>query len=368
MPPPRRLPDYDGGSLLNLIGELEHRLTGESPSARLHRHLGDLLPDAASYLIVVCDGLGAGQLGHPRAASLAGAMAGQIDACFPTTTTVNLATIATGLAPSRHGILGYQLYLPDAGDSGEVANTIKWTTLWGEPLAVDTAALLPRPNLWERLVAAGVEPVTVQPAHFAGSPLSLMLYRGCRFEGITTYDDLVHASVDLASTPGRLVLAYLPEVDYAAHVHGQASPEYAAAIGLVDTMWSRMASRIRPGVTMVGTADHGHLDVAQTRQIRIRREHHDGRVFSGDSRVMFVHGDGAELAEDLPATWVSQREMDGWWGPGPVESAYSGRLPDGALVADDGHMVLHRYSDQRLIGNHGGLTEAELRIPLLVAR
>ncbi len=162
-------------------------------------------------------------------------MAGQIDACFPTTTTVNLATIATGLSPSRHGIFGYQLYLPDAGDSGEVANTIKWTTLWGDPLAIDTAALLPRPNLWERLVAAGIEPVTVQPAHFGGSPLSLMLYRGCRFEGVTTYDDLVDASVDLASTPGRLVLAYLPEVDYAAHVHGQASPEYAAAIGLVDT-------------------------------------------------------------------------------------------------------------------------------------
>ncbi len=58
--------------------------------------------------------------------------------------------------------------------------------------------------------------------------------------------------------------------------------------------------------------------------------------------------------------------MSGWWGPEPVDRAFAGRLPDGALVADDGHMVLHRFSDQRLIGNHGGLTPAELRIPLLV--
>jgi hypothetical protein len=108
------------------------------------------------------------------------------------------------------------------------------------------------------------------------------------------------------------------------------------------------------------------VDVAPSRQIRIRREDHDGRVFSGDSRVMFVHGEGAGLADDLPATWVSREEMAGWWGPGPVSPAHSGRIPDGALVADDGHMVLHRFSDQRLIGNHGGLTEAELRIPLLV--
>ncbi len=110
---------------------------------------------------------------------------------------MNLATIATGLAPSSHGILGYQLHLPDVGD-GVVANTIKWTTLWGDPLPIDTGALLPRPNLWERLAAAGIEPVTVQPANFTGSPLSRMLYRGCRFEGVNTLDELATASTDLA--------------------------------------------------------------------------------------------------------------------------------------------------------------------------
>ena len=367
MPARLRPPDYSGGSLLNLVGELEHRLTGSAASPRLHEHLGDLLPDAASYLLLVCDGLGSGQLGHPRGSSLRAAMVAELDACFPTTTTVNLATIATGLPPSRHGILGYQLYLPGAGDAGEVANTIKWTTLWGDPLAIDTGALLPRPNLWERLAAAGIEPVTVQPANFAGSPLSRMLYRGCRFEGVATYDDLVTASVDLAATRGRLVLTYLPQVDYAAHVHGQASPEYADALGLVDSVWGRMAGRRHPGVTIVGTADHGHVDVPADRQVRILKEDHEGRVFSGDSRSMFVHGEGAELAGGLPATWVAREEMSGWWGLDPIEAIYADRVPDGTLMADDGHMVLHRYSDQRLIGNHGGLTEAELRIPLLVA-
>lgn len=357
-------PDYGGGSLVNLVAELEHRLTGSAPSPRLHRRLGILIPDAPSFLLVVCDGLGAAQLEHPAAVALRRSTAAAIDAVFPTTTTVNLSTIATGLPPSRHGILGYQLYLPDLD---AVANTIKWTTLWGVPLEIDTAAMLPSPNLWERLGAAGVEAITVQPANFAGSPLSNLVYRGCRFEPVHTLGDLVEAAVDLAAVPGRLVLAYLPQVDFAAHVHGQRSPEYAAALSLVDTVWSRMAGRLPGGVAMVGTADHGHVDFPADRQIRIAKPHHEGRVFSGDSRVMFVNGDGAALADDLPATWIPAAEMEGWWGPGPHHPEFAGRRPDGVLVADDGFMVLHRFSDQRLIGNHGGLTAAERRIPLLVA-
>ncbi len=358
------IPDYGGGSLLNLVAEMERRLVGQAPSPGLHPHLGDLIPHGSSYLLVVCDGLGAAQLDQPAAASLRGSMAASLDGVFPTTTTVSLATVATGLAPNRHGILGYQLYLPGLD---AVANTIKWTMLWGDRLPVDTAAMLPRPNLWERLDASGVEPITVQPANFVDTPLSNLLYRGCRFEPVRTMEETVAASVDLAATPGRLVMTYLPQVDFAAHVHGQRSPEYDAALSLADTAWSRIAARVRPGTVVVGTADHGLVDFPPDRQIRIPKPDHDGRVFSGDSRVMFVHGDGAALAGALPATWHPIGRMDGWWGPGPVDPAFTGRVPDGALVADDAYVILHRFSDQRLIGHHGGLTPAERRIPLLIA-
>jgi hypothetical protein len=36
------------------------------------------------------------------------------------------------------------------------------------------------------------------------------------------------------------------------------------------------------------------------------------------------------------------------------------------LVADEGHSLLHRFSDTRLIGQHGGLSPAEREIPILV--
>ncbi len=88
--------------------------------------------------------------------------------------------------------------------------------------------------------------------------------------------------------------------------------------------------------------------------------------FYGDGRVMFVKGDGAGLASGLPATWVPRREMEHWWGPGPHHPQFEERIPDGVLVADDDALLLHRFSNSRLIGNHGALTDAERRIPLLV--
>ncbi len=359
-----KAPDYAGGSLVNLVAELEGRLGGGPPSAPLHERLAAAIPEADTYVLVLFDGLGDGQLAHPAAAALAQHRRAAIDTVFPTTTTVALASVATGLPPSAHGLLGYQLDLPEVG---EVVNTIKWTTLWGAPVPYDYPRFLPAPNLWERLGAIGVEPVTVQPGHFAASPLSQVLYRGCRWEPAYTVDELVTATRAVAATPRRLVFTYVPHVDFAAHVYGQEAPEYEEALWVAAGVWEQLVAGLPPGVVVVGVADHGHADFPAPRQVRIAKADHEGRVFYGDSRAMFVRGDGEALARTLPATWVERADMEGWWGPAPHHAAFGVRVPDGVLVADDGWVLLHRYSDDRLIGHHGALTAREARVPLLVA-
>lgn len=359
------LPDYNGGSLVNLVAEIEYRLTGSSASKRLHPEIAALIPEADTYVLVLYDGLGARQLDHPRAASMRNSLAAEIDAPFPTTTTVSLATIATGLPASQHGLLGYQLWLPERG---VVANTIKWTTLWGETIDYDTVPFLPAPNLWERLQHAGVEPITIQPAHFADTPLTRLLYRECRLDGVYDLAELVTATLQLAATPSRLILAYVPHIDFAAHVDGQASTAYADAMGAADWVWSRLAATAPPGCVVIGTADHGHIDYTKGQHAAISRADHADRTFYGDSRAMFVRGEGASLAEELPATWHAAADTEDWWGPGPRHPQFEQRAPDGILLAESDRLLLHKRSDDRLIGNHGGLSEAERRIPLLVAR
>ena len=359
-----QVPDYSGGSLVNLVAELERRLTGSARHPGLHPNLARKIPSAESYLFVLFDGMGDHQLAHPAAAPLLEDRVAAIDAGFPTTTTVSMATIATGLTPAEHGLLGYQLWVPE---TDHIVNTIKWTTLWGEPLEHDLDGFLPAPNLWERLELGGLEPITLQPWGFDDSPMSRMLYRGCRFEPWSDEDAAVDAAVQLAAVPGRFIFFYIPHIDFAAHVSGQKSEDYQEAMTIVTRMWERLTRRLPAHVVVVATADHGHVDVAENRHLRIPNPAHDGRRFGGDARIPFVYGEVESLAAQLGVDWMPRAEMGHWWGPGPRHPSFADRAPDGVLLPQPGSVIFHKHGDERLIGQHGGLTEEERRIPLLVA-
>ena len=361
---PPRPPDHDGRGLVNLVAEFEHRLSGGSRSPRLAEELRTRVPEADSVILVLFDGLGARQLDHPAAAALRTASVGHLDAPFPTTTTVSLATIATGVPPSRHGLLAYALSIPELGT---VINTIHMRTVWGQDVDIDHGRFLPGPSLWQRLAVAGVEPVTVQPGGFMDSPLSTALYAGARFEPYFTLEEAVAATVDVASHPRRFVFLYVPFVDLAAHMHGQASAEYTEAMGVANAIWDRLVTAVPASVTLVGTADHGHVDIPAHRRIRLDEADERGLLLAGDARALYVTGDPTPILDRVPSRWVGLADLDGFWG-GAVEDRFRSRLPDGVVFPDDGWAVLTRYMNDRLIGHHGGLSPAEREIPLLVRR
>ncbi|HEX6287511.1 MAG TPA: hypothetical protein VFZ80_08495, partial [Acidimicrobiia bacterium] len=58
-------PSYDGSGLVNLVSELESRMTGTSTFPRLVD--ASAIPEAATYVLVLFDGLGVTQLDHADA-------------------------------------------------------------------------------------------------------------------------------------------------------------------------------------------------------------------------------------------------------------------------------------------------------------
>ncbi len=351
--------------LVDLVNELEHRLTGSSPGPGLPPRHADAIPSADTYVVVMFDGLGSHQLAHPAAGDLRRSHAGDLAAPFPTTTTVALATIATGLPPGGHGTIAHLMWIPDLQ---RVVNTLKWVTPTGERVGADTSRFLPAPNLWERLRAAGCEPITVQPASFEGSPLSQALYRGCRFEGIHDEADLIDATVSLARVPGRLILTYLPHVDVAAHVSGQRSSDYAVAMKIADDTWSGIRHRLSDRAAVVGTADHGHIDYSPQDKLLIRDPTYDGLVFYGDSRSLMVRGDAVvieRLAAETGAELIRGPLLGELFGPA-THSELEDRLPDALLLAPEGRLLLPRGFDKRLVGYHGGRDPREIAVPLLI--
>ncbi|HEY6627986.1 MAG TPA: alkaline phosphatase family protein [Acidimicrobiia bacterium] len=357
-------PDYEGGGLGNLVSEIEHRLTGTSAGVPLRPDLAATIPDARTYVLLLIDGLGIAQLDHQGARSMSEANRGQLHAPFPSTTSVSMATVATGLPPSQHGLVSHLAWLEEAGG---VVNTLKWVDLDGLPVNHDYQAMLPSPTLWERLRAAGVEPITVQPGPFEGSPLSRLLYRGARFEPTWDPMDLVDATVQLAGSGRRFIFTYVWQVDFAGHVNGLSSSEFTEAIGLAGRVWDGLSSRLPDDVALIGTSDHGLLEFSEADKILIRDQRFDPLRFAGDPRGVLLWGDRTlidGLRDETGGTLVDPVQFAG---PDPSTQARR-RLGQNLLVPPEGKVILPPGFDKRLRCYHGGLSPTEIEIPLLVRR
>ena len=182
------VPSYAGDNLVNLVAELELRLTGQSPTAVLRSDLASLIPDRRNCVLVVIDGLGDLQLAHPNADRLRRCHRATLTAPFPTTTTVGLSPIATGMTPMQHGAIGYTQWIPSLN---RVMNMLQWSPVSGlGRVDYDPARYLPTSNLWERLNNHGVRTVIVQPAIHLHSRFSNMLSRGAERHGYTSPSDI----------------------------------------------------------------------------------------------------------------------------------------------------------------------------------
>lgn len=355
----KKPPSYDGSGLVNLVADIEARLVGAAPFPGL---ADTDLPEADTYVVVLFDGLGVAQLAHPGAASMRFAQTSTLDSPFPSMTNVSLATVATGTSPSRHGQVAHLAWYPDLG---KVINTLKWVTTSGDHVPYDYAGLLPRPNLWERLRAGGVEPITVQPGDFQTSPLTRAIYRGARFEGAWDADDLVTATVALAAEPRRFIFTYVPFVDVAGHVFGQGSEEFAEAMKIAASIWDGIVAGLPPNTVVLGTADHGLMEVTEADKFILRDPAFDKLRFAGDPRGVQVWGDEGLISELASLTQCEIVDPVSLIGPEPSEAALS-HLGEKLLLAPEGRVVIPKAFDKRLRCYHGGLSAEEIEIPLLL--
>ena len=177
------------------------------------------------------------------------------------------------------------------------------------------------------------------------------------------------------------VYAYYDGIDKVAHEYGL-DFFYDAELVSVDRMVEYLIETLPAGTALVITADHGQVDVgdrifhARPRGAEPRRAASRARV--GSAGCTPLPGREPALFEAAPPapqpTWHGCVTRDQcldecWFGP-KVLPAAAARLGDVALVARE-PVAFEDPADTgpfELIGRHGSLTEAEMRVPLLVAR
>lgn len=357
------LPDYGGACISSLVPALLE------PAEQVPTWLPSAALEADQVVLLVLDGLGWDQLGDRRglAPTLAGMAGGPITSVTPSTTATALTSIATGLPPGEHGVVGYRIAV-----EGEVLNVLRWSTPGGD------ARRHIQPERFQTHPAfAAQRPAVVTKAEFATSGFSGAHLSEVRFNGYRVPSTMVTEVGRLLRAGESFLYAYYDGVDKVAHEYGLGA-HYDAEVAFADRLVADVLEAMPSGAALVVTADHGQVDVGD----RIR--HLDPSLLphvalqSGEGRFRWLHarsGRAAALLEAATAhhgddAWVVTRDQtidEGWWGPAVTDAARQ-RLGDVALVARE-PVSFHDDADSGpfvLIGRHGSMTSAEMLVPCLV--
>ncbi|MEP6991884.1 MAG: ectonucleotide pyrophosphatase/phosphodiesterase [bacterium] len=283
---------------------------------------------------------------------------------FPSKTFPNHYTLATGLAPGHHGIVGNAFFDPARS---------AWYRL-GDKTAVSDGSWYGGEPIWVTAQRNGVKTGTY---FWPGSEAEIMGTRPNLYE---VYDatvpnaDRVNGVVSwLRTAPAdrpHLVLLYFSEVDDTTHRHGPDAPQTAAAVVSVNRSLQQLLDSIaqlpfHDSVNVVLVSDHGMATVAPEHVIAVtdllaRAGVDTSRMEVSDNGPVMSLWFGADSARIRRARAVLGESMAHAHAylrsetPSRWEVANNPRFGDVLLVADEGYVFERRGSDRApTTGVHG---------------
>jgi len=381
-------PDYDGGSIVNLMASVVAGFGAKREYAPLRDLAPEEIASARSVVLLVIDGLGYRFLHQVEAGgALRAHVRSAITSTFPSTTATGITTFMTALAPQQHGLTGWHMYFRELG---AVLAVLPFRPRHGGVSLVTGGitpqALLGNTPLFDRLE---VSSSIVSPASIVDSDFNVAHAGSARRVGYECVDKLFATMRDIVQAPGdrRYVYAYYSEIDSLAHAHGIRSDEVHAELGRLDAAFAKFIAEIAGSQTLViVTADHGFVDTRPETMIEL--DDHPALAgtlmlpFCGEPRVAYCYvrpgASGAferyvESRLGHCATLTPSRELlaQGWFGPGAPHPRLADRIGHYAIIMKDGYAIRDCMPGDRphpLVGVHGGTTEDEMLVPLVVAR
>lgn len=387
-PPPGLRPDYQGGGLLNLVASLIQARGGAVDHAPLALLSPAELAGVTNLVLMVIDGLGDSWLiRHSPNGLLARHRLGSITSVFPSTTATAITTFLTGDAPLRHGLTGWHTWM---GELGCVMTVLPGTPRYGgvpyRAAGLDTAWLFGRRSLFERLATPSW---VITPRHIARSDFNLAHAGRAQVLGYEGLGDLMRKTARLLRRrrEPKYVYCYWPELDSIGHHQGMDSAAAVQHLGVLERALDELLDRVAGTDTLVLVcADHGQVDLDPGGLIDLADHPALADCLTlplcGEGRAAYAYlKSGREAAfldycaghlEGLIEVYPSRLLRDwGYFGTGPVHPRFVERIGDYCLLPT-GNRVIRQWLpvEERhdLVGQHGGLSESEMRVPLCLFR
>lgn len=359
------VPAYGAGAITSIVPAL---VGGQPPDDTTW--IPESVRDARSVVVLLLDGLGWHALDARRGRlnAMGSLTGGPITTVVPSTTASALTSLATGLAPSQHGIVGYRMRV-----DGGVLNVLRWRR--------SDSRHPPEPFSVQRHRSFAGRPVpAVTKGEFETTGFTKAHLRGVQFVGWRETSTLVTHVSRLVAGGERFVYAYYPGIDGVAHAYGLHDEYYEAELAFADELVGRLLDALPPSAALVVTSDHGQVHFGQD-WISLNDVAPLVDAYAGDGRFRYLYA-ATGAAEELlvearrcygDRAWVLSREQlleEGWLGPGPVSGGIRRRLGDVVLAAREPVAFVDPDlpSEATLLAGHGSVTADEMLVPFIAGR
>ena len=382
-------PDYQGNGIVNLMASIVAGCGGASTGYPTLRAIApERIERARNVVLLVIDGLGYHYLiSKHRGSRLAEHAVDAMTSVFPATTATAVTTFLTGVAPQQHAVTGWFTYFRELD---AVLAILPYRTRHGgatlDDSAASVAALLKPTPIFDRVPAAACH--TVVPQQIAFSPFNAA-HTGRA--SVKPFGSLAQLFSNVTAAIGesdekKYIYAYWPGLDSVGHTLGMESRAAQRHFHEIDREFSRFVRAIRGTDTLViATADHGQMDGGPSYHFLLN-DHPDiadtlTLPLCGESRLAYCYvRPGKEhefehaVKHDLGDAVTVCRSQDllekGYFGSGEAHPHLADRIGDYVLMMNGRYSIRDRLPGEEAvqhIGNHGGTSEAEMLVPLIVA-
>jgi len=330
------------------------------------------LTEVTSAIVVMVDGLGYENLRLSSGFLQKNLGESDFAHCgFPSTTVSSLASFASGTDVSGHGLFGYSIFNRSSNEQINLLSGLdKFSIL--DYLKIDPIST--RSSL-------RVHAVTLEDYEESGFTRATM--HGAVHHYAQEIEDRLEIARSLATDePGSLVYVYAPELDREAHRSGVGSSNWNDLLVKFDRAIQKTVAKLKPGVGLLVTADHGIVDVSASDHIFLDdcpAAKNSLSNVSGDPRSPYLYLSEPEQLQEIKGQlieFLSDRAFVaepgelvelGYWSAKLLEE--DDLMPDLVVIARKSFALFHRDfakpSSLLMVGHHGSIDEVETKVPIL---
>ena len=302
---------------------------------------------------------------------------------FPSTTATCLTSLATGLDPIEHGIVGSAFYNND-----KYFSPLRWSYLSAQDSSIqllESDIRVPK-GIWSNMHNEGIKINAFLPFEIADSEFTKQVFSDAEIHSYKDDTSLVNKISQSTETAGKsFSYIYFGNLDYIGHLSGAGSKDWKDELIQLESIIENIRRVIPNDAALIVTADHGMINVDTKNMIDIRKMtdlKNETLLICGDIRARHIYLK-PEYVKDINLDkwngllgenfniYSRQNALDNQMFGTQKNSSLNHRLGDLIVVSKNQYGLLDSDSvyDQyqaSWVGHHGAISDDEQILPLLI--